>query len=240
MIGDNPAARLLAILELGIQQDQNIKCRDVWRKLLNVGQGEDALLISRLGKIMELPEQTIQIIRKDLPNQGNTYKHWSAQIHKAFSEQNLNSAWQTFRHHIDTHTITYLRLTADLIQMKSSTSILAIESIQELKSKIDQLLSDVLSSELDPEVKQHIARYLQKILISIDEYRISGALPIIESVEGAFGHAFFDENYRQAMATTEIGAKIVSVLSALASAVTVALGAPQIPQAFQLLIERLK
>lgn len=124
--------------------------------------------------------------------------------------------------------------------MKSSTSILTSENIQELKLKIDQLLSEVLSSELDFEIKQHIARYLQKILVSIDEYRISGALPIIESVEGAFGHAFFDENYRQAMATTEVGANIVSVLSALASAVTVALGAPQLPQAFQFLIERLK
>ena len=240
MIGDNPAARLLAILELGIQQDQNIKCREIWRKLLNVGSGEDALLMSRLGKIMELPEQTIQIIRKDLPNQKDTYRHWSAQVHKAFSEQNLNSAWQTFRQHIDPHTLTYLRLTADLIQMKSSTSILTGVNIQELKSKIDELLTEVLSSELDSEIKQHIARYLQKILISIDEYRISGALPIIESVEGAFGHAFFDESYRHAMATTEIGAKIVSALSALASAVTVALGAPQLPQAFQLLIERLK
>lgn len=240
MIGDNPAARLLAILELGIQQDQNIKCREIWRKILNVGSGEDALLMSRLGKIMELPEQAIQIIIKDLPNQKETYKHWSAQVHKAFSEQNLNSAWQTFRQHIDSHTLTYLRLTADLIQMKSSTSILTSDNTQELKSKIDELLSEVLASELDSEIKQHIARYLQKILISIDEYRISGALPIIESVEAAFGHAFFDESYRHAMATTEIGAKTVSVLSALASAVTVALGAPQLPQAFQLLIERLK
>lgn len=64
MIGDNPAARLLAILELGIQQDQNIKCRDIWRKLLNVEGGDDALLMSRLGKVMELPQQAIQIIKK--------------------------------------------------------------------------------------------------------------------------------------------------------------------------------
>ncbi|MCL1164353.1 hypothetical protein L2728_21235 [Shewanella chilikensis] len=240
MIGDNPAARLLAILELGIKQDPKISCREIWRTLLNVENGNDALLMSRLGKLMELPEQAIQIIKKDLPNQKDTYKHWSAQVHKAFSEQNLNGPWQTFRAHIDGHTLIYLRLTADLMQTKSSTSILTSKNIQELKSKVDQLLSEVLAGDLEHEIKQYIARYLQKILISIDEYRISGALPIIESVEGAFGHAFFDENYRQTMAETEIGTKIVSVLSALASAVTVALGAPQLPQAFQLLIERLK
>lgn len=240
MIGDNPAARLLAILELGIKQEQNIKCREVWRVLLDVEKGNDALLMSRLGKFMELPEQAIQIIKKDLPNQKGTYRHWSSQVNKAFSEQNLNGLWQTFRGHIDEHTLTYLRLTADLIQTKSSTSILTSENIQELKSKIDQLLSEVLASDFEYEVKHYIARYLQKILVSIDEYRISGALPIIESVEGAFGHAFFDEDYRKAMADTEIGKTIVSVLSALASAITVALGAPQLPQAFQLLIERLK
>lgn len=240
MIGDNPAARLLDILERGTQENPNSNCREVWRSLLNVTTGGDSLLMARLGKVMELPQQIIELINQDFPNQQGTFAHWNAQVHAAFSSQNLNSEWNTFRQHLDKHSIAYLRLTADLIQTKSATTLLSDDTIHELKEKIDGLLTEVLASDLSADIKKILARYLQKLSITIDEYRISGAQGVMDTIEGIFGHAFFDENYRKTITASEIGKTIVSTLATIANCVTVAIGAPQIPQSFTALLDHLK
>lgn len=240
MIGDNPAARLLAILEAGKQHEQGQNCRAVWRQIFGLDKRSDALLISRIGKLMELPEQIIQIIQSDFPNQASSFNHWSGQVNQAFSAQNLNGEWKTFFGHIDSHTFTYLGLTADLIQTKSPTTILQKETIEELRKRIDQLMTETIESDFDPEIKEYVSRCLRKILVVLDEYRISGALPIIEAVEAAFGHAFFDEKYRETVSGTQLGQQFMSVLSAVANAVTIVLGAPQLPQTFQLMLEKFK
>lgn len=240
LIGDNPAARLLAILEEGIKVEQTTKCRNVWHMILNTEKSEEALLFSRLGKVMELPDQTVQIIKANFPNQLKTCNHWITALGRGFSEQNMNGQWQTFRQHIDRHTLDYLGLTADLIQTKTPTELLTNETIGAFNEKIQVLLSEVLASDLSEDIKSQISKYLSRIITSINEYRITGASPILDSIEGAFGHAFFDKEYHEAVAKTEIGSKIISVLAALANTVTVAVGMPQLPQAVEFLIEKLK
>lgn len=240
LIGDNPAARLLAVLEEGIKVEQTTKCRDVWHAILKTEKNEEALLLSRLGKVMELPEQTLQIVKANFPNQVKTCAHWTTVLGRAFSEQNLNGQWQTFRQHIDSHTLGYLGLTADLIQTKNPTELLSTDTIVAFNEKVQALLNEVLESELNENIKSQISKYLSRIITSINEYRITGATPILDSIEGAFGHAFFNKEYHEAVAKTEIGGKIISVLAALANTVTVAVGMPQLPQAVEFLIEKLK
>jgi hypothetical protein len=46
---NNPAARLLSILEEGLKQPDSIKNRVVWYQLLNVEKGDDATLMGRIG-----------------------------------------------------------------------------------------------------------------------------------------------------------------------------------------------
>ena len=69
MHSDNPAARLLKILQDGQKIQVDARCRDVWHKLLDVETSDAALLMSRLGKVMELPNLIINDIRVNYPNQ---------------------------------------------------------------------------------------------------------------------------------------------------------------------------
>lgn len=50
---DNPAARLLSILERGKTKTPATNCRAVWEDLLEA-KGDLPLLMARLGKVMEL------------------------------------------------------------------------------------------------------------------------------------------------------------------------------------------
>lgn len=233
---DNPAARLLKILEAGRKQQPNEKCRNVWHKLLGVDNNNHALLMSRLGKVMELPEQIITNIQDYYPNQGNTYKHWSQKVNAAFMQQNLNGQWNDFNKHIDSHTIDYLSMTADLLDVKVSTQLLPESKIEDIREKVDDLIKEAIESDIDTEFKGYITRYLRKIIIAIDEYNISGAIPIAESIESTFGHAFLDKNYHENLSKTEYGKKVITVLGAVASVVTIAVGLPQLPDTFQYLL----
>jgi len=233
---DNPAARLLKILEDGKLIQPHVNCREAWQKLLNVERSDSALLMSRLGKVMELPDLIIKDITESYPKQSSTHTHWSTTVNNGFMQQNLNGAWKEFIAHIDSHTISYLSMSADLLDMKSSTQLMNDSDIKSIRSKAEELLNEAIDANLDPEFKKYVVRYLKKIVSAIDEYRVSGAIPISESIECAFGHAFVDEKYRKNISTTDFGSKFVSVLGAMASVVTIAVGLPQLPETFKYLL----
>lgn len=236
MHSDNPAARLLKILQDGKEIKAEVKCRDAWNNLLGVERSEPALLMSRLGKLMELPDLIIKDIKENYPNQKNSHKHWSLKVNAAFMQQNLNGVWKEFITHIDDHTISYLSMSADLLDMKTSTQIISESELSDIRNKVDELLNEAIGLDLDQNFRSYIIHYLRKIITAIDEYRISGAIPISEVIESTFGHAFVDENYRKSMSGTEFGAKVVSVLGAVAATVTIAVGLPQLPDTFQYLL----
>lgn len=234
MNNDNPAARLLSILEKGKQLPSNMNCRDAWQQLLMV-ESDNALLMSRLGKIMEFPEQIILALREGFPNQKNTWSHWSQKVNSGFIHQHLNSNWDTFINHIDDHSITYLALAADLLQSKSNTKNISDDEIKSVREKLSQIYDEILSADLPDEVKKYLIRYIRKILNGIDEYYLTGALPLLDAVDTMVGHAAIDANYRDFLRDTQLGSKILEALGAMANVVTVAVGIPQLTQTLVLL-----
>lgn len=58
---DNPAQRLLDILEHGRAHPAHQNCRDVWCKLLEVRKNDEQPLLSRLAKALELSGRIIQV-----------------------------------------------------------------------------------------------------------------------------------------------------------------------------------
>lgn len=199
MFGDNPAANLLEILTAGERYADSQKCKTVWKKILDLDSQSDTVLLSRLGKIMELPEQIKSIISQDFPNSLSSTRHWTNVVTKAFFEQDINGSWSSFYRHIDDHSIQYLQLNAELLQTKSPTKKIDDSEIIELREKVSELLNELIDTEIDPEFKTYMTRCLHKLILTIDEYRISGASPILDTVESVYGHAFVDERYRKVL-----------------------------------------
>lgn len=231
---DNPAARLLAILEAGTKNDANKSCRQTWHELLGTGNSQ-ALLMSRLGKLFALPEQITQAIDDNFPGHRKNSTHWESQVNHAFLAQELNGKWGSFIGHIDSHTISYLGLTAELLQTKANTKTIADDQMLEVRNKLEELYQDVLTSDLETDIKTYLIRYLRQILTSIDEYFLTGALPILEATGTLLGHAFVDEKYRDFLRNEELGNRIFECLTSMANVVTVAIGLPQLTQTIALL-----
>jgi hypothetical protein len=85
---DNPAARLLALLQKCKQQSPGTSCKLAWEAVLEV-RGNEPLLMSRLGKAMELPQTAIDALKESFPNRQENWKHWRAQVSAGF----LNQSW---------------------------------------------------------------------------------------------------------------------------------------------------
>lgn len=231
---DNPAARLLSLLSQGKEIPEQTPCFKAWEELLGV-QDNNSLLMTRLGKVMELPRSTIEAVQETFPDQPNTWSHWEAQVNSAFMVQNMHANWATFINHIDSHTITYLRMAAALLEAKANTKLIANEDLMTIREKLSDILAEVLTSNQPDEVKSYLARSLSKVIATIDEYKITGALPLLDLTEKAIAHAAFDDNYKAFLSNTELGQRLLETLASMANVVTVAIGIPQITQTIALL-----
>jgi hypothetical protein len=231
---DNPAARLLALLQKCKQQSPGTSCKLAWEAVLEV-RGNEPLLMSRLGKAMELPQTAIDALKESFPNRQENWKHWRAQVSAGFLNQNLSANWATFVNHIDDHTINYLQLSADLLASKATTKILERGQLDELKKQMVDLYNEILDSTINVDVKKYLIRAIRRLIISIDEYQLTGALPILEAVETMVGHAHIDTEYRNFLKTTDLGSKLLLTLGTMADAITVAVGIPQLTSTIQLL-----
>jgi len=231
---DNPAARLLSLLKKCQQYRGSTPCRQAWKEILKTGD-DGALLMARLGKAMELPQVTIDALRESFPNRETMWHHWNSQVSSAFLNQNLGANWDTFINYIDQHTLNYLQMSSDLLEGKSTTKILEQSNLDEIRREFAQLHEEVINSSMNPEVKKYLIRSLRRIIVSVDEYRLTGALPLLEAVEAMVGHAQMDPAYKNFMQTSDLGRKIVDSLGAMANAVTVVVGIPQLAQTIQLI-----
>lgn len=229
---DNPAARLLAVLEAGKIVPVGDPCSAVWAHLLDAPNGS-GLLMSRLGKLMDLPEQIISSMKeRDFKDKSRYWAHWSYQVNLAFGSQNLKSDWNSFISYIDDNTISGLGMTSELLKLKTNTTLISSEHLTDFKVELENILESVIESSQPTEVKNYLVRQIRRLIVSIDEYRLTGALPILEHIEAAAGHTLFDPQYKTFVNDNTLGIRFVEILSVISNVVTVATGLPSLSNSF--------
>lgn len=232
---ENPAARLLTILEKGKSIPPERPCQNVWNDLLDVV--EPNMFLPRLAKVIVLPNQTIELLNllDTSDRQKNANKYWVNQVNSGFMNQLVHGQWATFINYIDSHTIDYLALTSEFLETKSN--IKAQDSKQELsdiRQTLQNLLNDILENEeLDKDIKRYLVRCLQRVIVAIDEHFISGYTPIVEAIETTLGHLVIariseGEKVRTAFRETGVAEKLFNVLGIISTLVTLETGVPLI------------
>lgn len=233
MQGDNAAARLFSLLQEGRRISGATLCRNAWFQLLDTPVGDSLLLMSRLGKVMELPCLIQKDVQEFFPDYSGVSDHWHAQLSHAFSNQNFDHAWSTFINNVDDNTLHAIQTFAMLLGAKLHHKNLDAASISDFRDKISELYSAVLNStELSEEVKKQLLRHLRLILTGLDEYKITGTLQVFEELEKFVGHMYFDEKYKTEVKSSETGRRVLDLLSAIANSITIAVGLPQLSSSF--------
>lgn len=228
MISDNAAARLLSILRMGKTLEPSVSTKNAWMRIFELKAKDpdtSSVLMSKLGQVMLLPHETRILVEQYYPDQVEALNHTLNQIQIAFTSQNLSSTWETFIRHIDNHCISTLTMTTALLDNKLENKIIKIEQLDDFKSRVQTLIDETINSSLSNDFKKFMTHYLQKILSAMNDYLISGAMPILDAVEATLGHAVLDPNFKQALRDTDTGHKIRDMLGDLANVVTVATAA---------------
>ena len=186
---------------------------------------------------MELPALIIEAVQQAFPEEGNTWSHWASQVNAGFMVQNLHAGWDTFINNIDDHSITYLRMTSNLLASKSNTKLIAAESLSAIRGELQRIHDELMESDQPDEVKKYLSRNIRGMIVSIDEYRLTGALPLLDAIDTTVGHALLEKNYKSFLTDTELGRRLLDTLSSMANVVTVAVGIPQLTATYALLAQ---
>ena len=235
MTNDNPASRLLSLLEKAKKMDPNMNCSTAWDVLLETNK-DPSKLLSRMGKMISLPEQITSILANNSTSVSPEFlNHIAQQLKSAFTSQKTNDKWSEFINRIDIHLINYLGLASTLLETQVKTKSLTRDELEKLRHDFSNLIEEVRKSEISSRLKSYIVQQLYSILLAIDDYFITGAEPIINKIESTVGHALSDEEYKNFLKNEELGKTLFDCLSAAANLVTVAVGIPQLTQIITLI-----
>lgn len=232
---DNPAERLSSYLKLCTEVDypHSVKTKIAWIEIFNIKNNEsdeidDAEILMKVAELMKLLSSVKLFMNEnfnDLPWKGTVW--WSG-VNKAFQSMDYNGNFDSFTKHITPTIIAEVNWLSLLINSHGSYSPLDKEKIQEMIKSVNEMKADVVNSELTENMKKQFLRYLNKITMALEDYCISGAEPVLDSLECAVGHLVFDEEYRNCIAHDNIGKKFIGLVSFIADTVTIACGLPQL------------
>ncbi len=230
---NNPAARLLSILELGGSKDPSDNCRKVWEELLGVESGNKALLMGRMGKLMSLSTEIIECLNKIDGIKIERYLQWAGPLDKAFSNNDLNGVWGTFIQQINIHVLSYLTITSDYLSLKMPEPIIAGSDLDNILNNAKKLIDEVKDADLPEKTKEYMVKQLHKVCLSVEEYQITGAENVSDIVESTFGHGIFDSELRKDSTNNSITEKFWRYMMRTAMIVTLSVNAAQLPPIVQ-------
>ena len=234
---DNPAGRLLEVLIALKALDKTTDARAAWRRVFGISKSDtDHVIGGKIATVMLLPSQAMGMLAEEHPDLADPPPSWVSQVTAAFMAHNAHGQINTFTDNISTDTIANVRISAALINKGSNRKILTTEERESLRTNLEEILQEVLSSNQPESIKTYAVRALRKIIVAIEEYELTGATPIQEAIEQTVGHAVADETYRSFLKDTDLGKRILDSLSAASSVVTVAVGLPVLANGFTKLL----
>lgn len=226
---DNPASRLLALLTTAKGIDGNTPSSRAWGELLDA-QGNQALLLSRMGKLLQLPGEVTARLSSAAGVQPQVISHISSQFYAAFSAHKFGEKWAEFTNRIDIHMLNYLGLASNLLEAQTETKRLETEDLEKLRADFTDLLERVRGSNITPRLKAYVVLQLHALITALDDYFITGAEPILKQIEATVGHAYVDPAYKGFLKDHELGKSLLGCLAAAANMVTVVVGIAQLEQ----------
>jgi hypothetical protein len=112
--------------------------------------------------------------------------------------------------------------------LKGDFEIIEIDKLAAFKEELNTILDEVIASVLNNDLKKEICRYLRMIITAIENYQLGGIEPIMDAINVTAGNIVFNSEYRSFISDSELGGKIIKLISAVADSVAIVQGLPPI------------
>lgn len=240
VVMNNPAARLLNILEEGKLQDSAQTCRIVWCKLLGIDYRDKTIFLGQIGKVLALSGEVVDELKKIEGINIERYMHWCQPLEIAFSESKFNGLWNDFSKHLNEHVFNYLTMTSDFLSLRAPQPILPLSEVEKISSGAKELILEIEAAELPESIKSYMLTQLKKVLVAADDYKITGAKAVVQIVEETFGHAVLKNNLVKPVEGNPVAKKFWAYMANAAVITTIATGALQLAPAIYKLLPDIK
>jgi hypothetical protein len=184
---NNPAGRLLALIQAGDRLNEMMSVQDAWAKLLGVG-GERQELFRRLGFVFSMPDAIREEVEglADLPYDRSLVLSELRHIDEAFNT-GLGSQWRELRARIPATTRQSLAIISSTLSNVRPEPSIDDGELEEVHAKVRLLFDDIGDAEIEPELRRFLLRHVQAMQEAIEEVRIRGAEAVQEAVEEVVG-----------------------------------------------------
>ncbi|MDY7070522.1 hypothetical protein PshuTeo2_05440 [Pseudomonas hunanensis] len=224
MTNDNPAARMLAILQSIHDIPGNKPCKAAWSSAFRIDAGDDSSLMIRLSQLMSMSVDAVLLMNERFPALRDQTTQWHIQLITALTSQQLAGSIQTFTNGYTRKHNDFLKVIDQMIGISAPAEI-DLSLINEFREGISNLINETLESQLEPKAKSYLVKALRRILAALDDYRLTGVVPVVESIELVAGHMFTDSQFKNSM-SSDFGNRVFSVIGAIADSIAIATGAP--------------
>jgi hypothetical protein len=206
---DNPASRLLNILQEGKKIGSNMGSKLAWSKLLNIPDKDSLALMQGIASIISLVQELSETVLELAPEVADDLKPSIAKVEKAIANHEFHQNWHTFIGGIDDTVLNMLSIVASLLDKDLSIEKLDLDLLDKYKTDIQSLLNEILNPDtsLSAEFKSTMKYHLQQIIENIDNYFINGRLPIHRSIQFLASEIYWNEQCKDEIVNTDTGKK---------------------------------
>ena len=186
----NPAARLHDILSSAQRNPHSGPVLDGWRGVLGL-PGSDILsplgVMSKLGHVYMLPEVVAKEIRRFPDLDPDLFLGWEEDLTTAFRSVGFDQSFNDFRARLSKSLLLNIRHCAFELERRAPEKEVAAEDLAEIRGAAAQLYDQIVGLNLPTHLSRFLLDHLWMILEAVDNYQITGAPGLQNSVDAAVG-----------------------------------------------------
>ena len=193
-VKNNPAGRLYDLLRAAQKHPAKEPARNAWAKVFSLEPTDTGALLKMLADLIGLVSQTRSSIERLEDVDHALYLKPFKKLETFFSQVNLDAQWAQWQGQLDEPTLYGLQFAADKLSRNAGSTSISEKDIESLRAELEQLVSNVLESELPQELKALFLRNLESVRHALLVYRIRGIDGLEQELERAVGSLLLNKH----------------------------------------------
>lgn len=186
-VTDNPAARLLSILNEAREMPESLIVGQVFAHLFGYGADDRAAFYRAVGYLNNLVDQVEFRIRQIPGLKHDLYLRDISTIRNVVCPHGWNLSWAQYIQPLKSGALTSIEFCSDALGKNHDEAVVSREQLENLKKQIDDLYRSVSDSDLELDLKAVLFDLIASIRLAIESYKIQGADGLKRSVVYAAG-----------------------------------------------------
>ena len=185
----NPAERLHTILTRSKRKElANNTMLVGWRNVLTVTEKiDDLILMSKIGKVFTLPSIIATYIERFPDLAPDLYLGWRNDLSPAFRAINFSATFVQFSNRLSDSMLINIRFCAHELDKRIPEKSVAQEDLNSIRESAWSLYEEILKADLPPSVARYLLDHLYLIIEAIDDFEITGAAGLEQSLNAVIG-----------------------------------------------------